>query len=456
MLRAVRPASPSARHAHSRGSVLVTAMILAAVLGFSLVSYLALSRTALKLAHRTLFINDANNLAEAGLEEAVYCFNQLSAGVDAATAWSGWTLTGANATRTLSPFNRDQNAIGTVKVFVAGYNGTNPTPNIISQATITPFDGGAPIVRVLQLGMQQGGGLFDYGIVGLTGVSLNGKPSFDSFNSNPTKSPTGPWLPYSSALAAANTTVVVPTGTLDLGGGTIKGGVLVGSSVTPPAASQVTGTIQTNFSGTFKMPASPTAASVSQSYNKGSSLPATLPGATDQPAADGSYYYFANGATIGNTTITAGKNVVIVGTSTSMSAGLAVATGATCKIYMDGTVSASGKGAINNGNWAGALQIYTTTSSTCNISGNGELQACVYAPNATLKANGGGSSGSIVGSFVAQSITANGHVDFHYDEALRNLNSSTASNKWSIASWSELRFGSDLSALSTATGNFLP
>ncbi len=453
---------PLHRHFHpdaaplrsQRGSLLITAMLIAAVIGLGLVGYIALSQNALKLAQRTLFGNDASNLAEAGLEEAIYCFNQMNAGTAPATAWAGWTFSGSNAMRTLPPFNRDQNAIGTVKVFVTGYNGSSTTPNAISQATITPFDGGAPIVRILQIGLKQSG-LFNYGIVGLTGVSASGKPTFDSFNSNPTNSPTGPWLPYSSATATSNTSVVVPSGSLNLGGGTVDGNVSIGTGVAPPATSQVTGAIQTNYSGVFKMPTYPTTASVSQSYNMGTELPSTLPRATDKPAADGRYYYFVTAATLGNTAIAAGKNVTIVGSNTSMSSGLGVGANATCAIYMDGTVSASGKGSINNSNWAGALQIYTTTTGTCEISGNGDLQACLYAPNATLRANGGGNSGALVGSFVAKSITANGHVDFHYDEALRKLNTGGTST-FGLASWADIRTGSDRSALSALTGGFLP
>jgi hypothetical protein len=203
------------------------------------------------------------------------------------------------------------------------------------------------------------------------------------------------------------------------------------------------------------MPAYPTAAAVSRSYSLGSALPSTLPRAADLPAADGSYYYFVSGATIGKTTIAAGKKVTIVGSNTSISSGLAIGAGASAIIYMDGTISASGNGSINNSNWAGALQIYTTTTSTLEISGNGELQACVFAPNATLRANGGGSRGGLTGSFVAKSIIAKGQVDFHYDEALRKMFTS-GSSPWGLAGWSEVRTGTDRTALSAETGNFLP
>lgn len=446
--------SATARARRPRGSVLVTALLIAAVLGVGLVSYLTLSRTALKLSHRTLFVNDAGNLAEAGLEEAIYCYNRMNTGVIATTAWSGWTLSGATARRTLPQFNRDQNAVGTVKVFVNGYDTGAADPYVIAQATITPFDGGAPIVRILRIRMMQSG-VFINGVVGLAGLTLKGQPLIDSFNSNPTNSPTGPWLNYSAALSANNSSVVVKSGTIDLGNGLVKGNVSLGTGVAPPPASQVTGTIQPNYAGSFKMPAYPTAAGVSKSYSLGSTIPAQLPVAGHTPAADGRYYYFVNGATIANTTIAAGANVTIVGTATSLSSGLTINANASCAIFIDGAISASTQGSLNNSNWAGALQVFTSTTADCTISGNGELRASVYAPNAVLKATGGGTSGSVVGSYVAKTITATGQMSFHYDEALRYLNTA-GGTRWAISSWEELRPGSDLSALSAATGNFLP
>lgn len=444
----------SASRGRRRGSVLVTALLISVALAIGLVGYLALSRTTLNLAQRTLFVSDAGNLAEAGLEEALYSFNQLNAGVAAATAWSGWTLSGSTATRTLPQFNRDQNGIGTVKVFVNGYNGGAATPFVVAQATIVPFDRSAPIVKVVRIGMIQAG-VFINGLVGLNGLSLRGQPLIDSFNSNPTNSPTGPWINYTSALSAGNTSVVVKAGTVELGNGLIKGNLVLGTGVAAPPVSQVTGTIQTNYTGQFTMPAYPTAAGVSQSYQLGSRIPAQLPVTGDRPAGDGKYYYFATGATITNVAIVTGAKVVIVGSTTSLSTGITINANATLEVYIDGPISASSQGSLNNSNWAGALQIFTTTSTECSLSGNGELRASVYAPNAALRATGGGLSGSVVGSYVAKSIIATGQMSFHYDEALRYLQT-IGGNRWSVSSWEEVRLGSDRSALSAATGNFLP
>lgn len=87
----------------------------------------------------------------------------------------------------------------------------------------------------------------------------------------------------------------------------------------------------------------------------------------------------------------------------------------------------------------------------------GELRACLYAPYATLTASGGGNSGGLVGSFafVAKTVTMTGQMSFHYNEALRNVQT-VGSKRRGESSREEMRLGSDTSGLSALTANFLP
>jgi hypothetical protein len=420
-------------------------MLYAAAISIVLGSYLALGRTSLKLAHRSYFANDATNLAEAGLEEALYCFNQMGAGVAPATAWLGWTFSGTNAMYTLPPFNRDQNAVGIVKVYVKGYDGSSAAPTVFSQAVITPFDGGAPIVKTLQISLKLNLGVF--GLVALNGLTLNNTTYADSFDSNPTNSPTGPWVAYSSGIAHSQATVFVRSGSISTG--KIKGNLYLGTGVSSPPASKVTGTITTNYTQPFPMPAFPTAGSVSQSYNLGATIPATLPAAGHLPAADGRYYYFCRNTTIGAVTVTSGKNVIIVGTNTAMTFGLTVQNLGTCVIYMDKTVVLASSKTINNSNWAGALQVFTTTTGTCSFANNSRFTGCLYAPYATLTASGSGASGLLVGYFVAKKITTSNTMNFHYDEALK------PGSAWSVTNWLELHSAADRAAVAGLTNSFL-
>src|SRR5688500_17871450 len=72
-----------------RGSLLIVAMVLCGVIGISLVSYMHLGRSALTLSNRAVYNNAAMNLAEQGIEEAMYGVNQLVA--NPAYTWPDWT-----------------------------------------------------------------------------------------------------------------------------------------------------------------------------------------------------------------------------------------------------------------------------------------------------------------------------------------------------------------------------
>lgn len=518
----------------TRGSVLITALIFSAIIAISLTSYLQLSKNSLKMAHRTFFADAANNLAEAGTEEAVWMFNLMGNSGDVSanrTLWTsnGWivstalgdiymtstgngytstptvslsggggtgatatatvttsyvttggttttiravsgitvtnpgsgytsaptvTLTGGGgsgavaqarlaATRTITFTNLDQNATGTVKIWVGGFDGTAVIPTIVSQATITPFEG-PTITKIVKVILSKNG-LLPKGVIAKNGIRWNGHPLADSYISS-TVPGVQPFTPYNVNTARANITVGSLYGPeIDLGSqGVVNGNVMLGPGVTLTGSGTVSGQTIGNLSYNFTMPTYPTNTGGTGYFNLGTvaSLPATLPRGTDAAAADGKYYYFVNGTTIGATNITAGKNVVIVGTGTRMVGGLQIGVPAvgtlngSVKIYMDGPMS-PGNDDVNSTNWAGALEIYTTTTSDCTISGNGYFAGCLFAPNSTLVGNGGGNNTQdLCGSFVVGSVRSNGHLSFHYDEG---LGSPASPKAWGLALWTELQ-----------------
>ena len=409
-----------------RGSMLLTAMLFAVGMAMVLGSYLTLSRTSLKVAHRTFFANDAANLAEAGVEEALYCFNQMSAGTAPATAWSGWTIVANNAMRTLPTFNRDQNGVGVVKVYVKGNSGSDAAPYIVSQAVVTPFDGGAPVIRTVHLALRRHAGTLGHGLVSMigpavaNGLTLSNATYADSYVSNPTSSPTGPWLVYPAGGARNNASVVVLDGTVTIAAAAqVRGNLYLGAGVTAPAPARVTGTITPNYTLTIPATVAPTAAGVSQSYNLGATLPTTLPRAGDLPAADGRYYYFTT-TSVRNFTVSANTNVTIVGTSTmAVTAAFPVTLPitSTLHVYVTGAFTISGTN-LNAAGYAGALRIYTTTTANCTIGNNCQFVGWIHAPNALLQATGNTVTDTVNGCIVANRITAANLVEYHFDESL--------------------------------------
>lgn len=410
------------RRPGARGSMLITAMLFAIGIAIVLGTYLNLSRTALKVAHRTFFANDAANLAEAGVEEALYSFNLMSAGTATATAWSGWTISGVNAMKTLPTFNRDQNALGIVKVYVSGYDGSDASPYIMAQAVVTPFDGGKPVTRTVQLMLRRHPGTFGVGLIALNGLTMNNTTIADSYVSNPTSSPTGPWSAYPAAGARSNAAVVVLAGPCTINT-QIKGNLYLGAGVTAPPASKVTGAIITGVSAvgyTLTVPANPAATEISQSYNLAATMPAALPRATDLPAADGRYYYFTT-ASLRSCSIAANRNVTIVSTlgmpltSTTL---ITLPITSTLHVYLAGAFTMGANTPLNALGYAGALRIYTSTATACTVGDNCQLVAWVHAPNAAFTATGSDARNRLSGYFIAKTITVSNVQNLHYDESL--------------------------------------
>jgi len=540
--------SRTGNRATERGGVLITAMIFAFIIGMILVGYVKLSTNSFKMAHRTFYADAANNLAEAGTEEAVWSFNKLGASSSASAisaAWSGWTLgntvadanvdtagdgytstptvtisggggTGATAVATLAtsykteggvevphvqigsvtitnhgtgytsaptvtlngggasevahvsarlaasrtvtfPASVDNgNATGVVKVWVAGYDGTSAIPMVVAKASLTPVDG-APIVKIVKVLLNKNG-VLPKGVValGTPGINWNGHPSSNSFISSTTPG-YPPFSPYNIGTSRANTILASLTGDIDLSHGTVSGTVMTGPGVTVTGGT-ITGSTIPNFSFPAVSWTPPTNAT-NPGVSVGNAIPATLPRQADIDARVAAiaahtttltltdpYYYYAANATIGAVSISAGQNVVLTGTNTSMDGGLMVQPTSSgikcgkCTVYIDGPV-AIGNSPVNTTSWAGALDVYTTTSQDCVVSGNGAFYGCLTAPNSQLRCNGGGNDDiDLCGAFVMNSIVNNGHMKIHFDEG---LGTTPAAKTWSLALWTELQSATD-------------
>ncbi len=116
-----------------RGAAMLAALCLAMVFAICLSSYIALCYTSLRMSTRNMMSSHSIELAEAGLEQALYAQNNND--------WNPafWTTAGGNATGTLTGFMFENGATGTVVLTVNQY-GTN-SPAFTSEAFVTLPDG---------------------------------------------------------------------------------------------------------------------------------------------------------------------------------------------------------------------------------------------------------------------------------------------------------------------------
>jgi hypothetical protein len=451
-------------------------MLMSAIIGISIASYIRLGLASQKISNRALYNNGAINLAENGMEEAMYSINQMVQ--NASYAWPGWTTDGtasnSSAWRKWTNYTFDQNARGTVRVYIYNYTGV-VAPRIVARSTVTL--GGAtsaPIEKWIEIALSKTS-KFSNGLVAKQTITFNGNnATVDSWNSDPDNNPATAAVGYGAGTKRDNGSVgsiSVAVGAIGVNNADIFGYAATGgSAVTVGPQGKVgpfgtaDGTVapghtSTDFSASFEAVNIPAAiytpiAAITDNI--------TLPGAI-APAADGKYYVEATQINFNNKalTISAGKEVILklTDTTTGISIGggsgaINIAATGKLQIYTAGSISIAGNGVLNGGSTDATanqpinFQLYgTKTSGTQNISisGNGVLNAIVYAPQGSVTINGGGNSGNVSGSIVANDITLNGSVKFHYDESLANMN---AGSPFRVVAWRELTSAIQRSAYS--------
>lgn len=456
-----------------RGSLLIVAMLLCAIIGISLASYIKLSRTSLTISNRAFYNNGAMNLAETGLEESMYAINQMVA--DDTYSWPGWTNDGtlatSNAWRKWTGYTFDQGATGSVRVYVYNYLG-DVAPKIVARSSVTLGGTTSGVIeKWIEVTLAKTS-KFANGLVAKQTITFNGNnATVDSYNSDPDNNPATAAIAYSAASMRDNGSVgsiSVAVGSIgvnnaDIFGYASTGGaaVSVGSQgkVGPFGTGNgviAAGHTSTNFSASFDAVTAPTASYISIAAITGSTtLPVSTSDAHVTVNGVDTYYYTATQINFNNATlaITPGKRVVLqlTNTATAISIGggsgnIAIGSGGKLEIYTAGDISIAGNGVANGGttdataNQPINFQIWgTKTAGTQNIAlaGNGVLSGIIYAPQGSVRING---NGSVSGSVVANDITCVGNALFHYDESLGNFG---AGNPFRVTKWKELTSAAD-------------
>lgn len=435
-----------------RGSVLIVALLIAALIAVALASYLNLNLTSSRLARRTFNGYGALNLAEAGTEEGVWSFNRATAGES--SAWDGWTKDGSAAWQKFTNFNFGPNLSGSVKVYV---NNTAPAPGvqprIAAQASLGAA-GESPALRLIEVTLRRRA-YFASGLVAKDGITFSGaNASVDSWNSDPDADAATAPIPYSTevrqdngsvaSVAVANTAVILNQahiwGYVATGGsqpqvgtnGTIRG------ASTPANVLVDSSRIATDFNADFDLVSAPV---------DGTQI-ITL-GATLGTAGEETKWRTTGITLSGNETLTILGDVILVLTAGSGSPALSVTGNATIlvpedsslTVYTEGSIKIAGKGLGNSNVQPISCQIWGTNATAAgqqiDVAGNGDLKTVIYAPFGDVTVNG---NGAVMGSIVGRSIRLVGNAAFHYDEALA---AREGDEPYTISKWRELTSEAD-------------
>lgn len=212
----------------------------------------------------------------------------------------------------------------------------------------------------------------------------------------------------------------------------------------------VTGTIRTDFYQDVPLVKPPTWATVTSNTGQVSNTSTRAANAVKGAAR----YIISSISISGNNTFTVTGDPsgtptyaeiwVQGGISVSGNAQIILQDGVIATFYVQDDVKVSGNG-ISNGNTSthtnrpGNVMIYGLTPTdghklNISMSGNGQIEAGVYAPGADITLDGGGSGGAFYGAVVGDTVKLTGVERFHYDES---MTASGAITDYRIASWFE-------------------
>ncbi|MBC8008787.1 MAG: hypothetical protein H7067_01660 [Burkholderiales bacterium] len=430
------PPRPTPRRIHQtttarrRGSVLIVALLVAALIALVLGSYLSLNLGTARLARRTFDRGAAFHLAEAGLEEGLWTYNRVLSG-DVAP-WLDWAVSGDAAWRRIDGFRLGGSTTGTIKIYaspVSPADGARPT--VVALASVQSA-GGAPVTQMIETTLRRRS-FFGAGLVARERLVFRGRnTTFDSWDSDPDQNPATPAVPYSAAVA--KDTGSVATGALDNSNAVLNQARIHGyfhtSGLEPDLGDE-------GFIGPFGVEAGEIdPARFSKNFH--ADFPAIV-------APVGGVFIKKFGPTLGtpgvatswratslvlggSDTLTILGDVTLVLTdplkaiSIGGNADLIIPIGASLTLYAEGDMLIGGKGVLNANPSPASLQFWSTATSarppSISIVGRGALACVLYAPEGDVSVNG---NGVVAGAIVARRLAFTGNAAFHYDLALARL-----------------------------------
>lgn len=436
--------------ARNAGSILVTSLILCAIIGVTLASYLVMVSTQAISVNRSQAWNAAIAVTEAGIEEALAQINRNAPFFDPTDATNG--LTANNWTQTGNVFHSPRRYLGP-HYYDATITLSGMTPYINATGVVwmasSYSQNGTPPVNPTTMFAAAGTDGSPYGYYKSRGVLVNTKldPMFavamaaiytidfkgnnvttDSFDSgDPLYNINGRYPLGQPSMVKSNGDVCTDysiINSINVGNANIKGKAKTGPGGTVAVGPNgyVTGGISDDFNVVFP--------------------PVKLPSATWSPVDTGSYTYngvsykhriLANGdyylAGIGGslfiqTNVTARLLLTANTKITGNKDEIRIAPGARLIMYVNSaSFSMAGNGVVNdNGNAASFCYYGTTANTSVSFNGNAAFTGAIYAPQAAFSLGGGGNDAyDFVGGSVTKTVVMNGHYNFHYDENLRRI-----------------------------------
>ena len=407
----------------ARGSALVVAFLILGLLMSMIIALLQMTTANAKLVDNTRDRYQALLLAQAGLNHAIAELN-LNAAIGGSHAigsparswgiqkdYTVTTLPNADGTLTITSIGTYQYAqYGTSDQYTSTSNGSQ---------TITVFDPKVHRKLVAVVRYPQIAGGFIAGAFGKSGVTLTGVAQTDSYNS-------ALGTTYAQQVAAAGSKATYDA-TVGAGGNVASnssingvGNIVVHGNATPGPGSSVSLTGGATVTGSTSA-ASSVYATPSYVYQVPISgvTQMSYSGNNDITITAGTYHFSSDIKQTGGTmTFASGVTNLYLdaGFKQSGQGIIVLAAGATVNVFQaqGGSFDLAGQGLTNSSQIAKNFNVVSASTGSVNITGQGNIYATVYAPDASAKVSG---NGEFFGAVIANTVTLNGLGEFHYDTA---------------------------------------
>ncbi len=444
-----------------RGIALLVTMCFMLALVIAVGSYISLCYRSLQMSTRNMNSNHSVELAEMGMEEALWALNK--------STWTGWGVTGTTATKTLSGFTYDNGATGTASLTVTNYDGSLAgTPRTVTvTGTMTQSDG-TTSSRTLTSSAAQAP-LFT-NAVAATGLSsslagagtvvFSSAGTADSYDSSlgsyASQTPT-----YSAIIAGMKTSPTAASVTIT--NAQIKGYVasnysggpsystsarLLGSATAIPVAYQGTNPANSKvdvrqFSSSPYQPTFDirTISGGTTLSAPGNNTTTTLGNATDTTWA---VYRYASLDLRGSTKIVINGPVRLIVPGTfyiglyggASTASIEVSSTGTLEVFTASDIAIYGNGMNNTSKDPKRMALFSTNAGTApDMNTTADFYGVIYTPNGNFKIL---SSNAIYGAIVANSLTISGSPAIHYDLELRDVVFPGIDTPFAVSGWREI------------------
>ena len=412
------------------GSVLLVTMMTGLIVGTVLASYLALVRHQNATVARSQDWNAAMASAEAGVEEALAQLTSVPLTTNINRSANGWVLDAGAYRLPARPMLHGSYNVGFTDA---------AQPVIYATGTIIDTALNATLSRTIEV-MTTNAPVFSVGMTAISNITMKGNNIMtDSYMSTDPKFSTNGL--YIQSKARTNGDVASINGLVDVGNGDIRGDLLTGptGSYSTLNNGSISGTYANDFNAEFEDAKAP--------QNLVSFLP-PVASMQNQKVTNSAnivtYAYAFRSTPFSGITLTGINGSVYVGTNVQVTLyvsgdvsadNIYIAPGGKLTLYMAGSSFSVNSALINNGTPAQFSYLGLKSNTSIDFHGNAAFTGTIYALQAALTMGGGGSDAvDFCGACIVKSVSMNGHMNFHYDEALGAIGPTV----YKAMSWREL------------------